>query len=283
MTVCISAICEDGKTAIVASDRMVTAQYPPIEFEHTRSKIHHLAPYCIAMTAGDALKPIEVIPKSKLTICDQRRSPSIEQIVDIVKHWYQFHRIANAEERILKPRTINSQTFYDKGLGIFPRDIFGYLDQEMANFNYGIELLIAGLDSTGAHIYHIFNPGMANCYDFIGFHAIGVGQLHAFQTFIAQRYSISCTTIDCLNVVYAAKKASEVAPGVGKETDMAMVREGQVIHITPEMVSALSDIYNQVTQPRQQEIMNASQLLAGLLSQAEAEAEKGEGDAKPTG
>jgi len=276
VTVCIGAICENGEAAVVASDRMVTSQYPPIEFEHTKSKIYHLSGYCIAMPAGDALKPIEVIPKSITAIGDQRRSPPIEQVVDIVKSWYQFRRMANAEERILKPRTINSQTFYERGIAIFPRDIFGFLDQELANFNYGLELLIAGLDSDGAHIYHIFNPGMSSCYDTIGFHAIGVGQLHAFQTVIAHRYSVSCNLMDCLNVVYVAKKASEVAPGVGKETDMAMIKDGQIIPITPEMVIALDNTYNEVTQPRQKEIETASQLLGDLLSQAE----KGEGDAK---
>ena len=36
MTVCIGAICENGRTGIVASDRMVTGRMPPIEFEHTK-------------------------------------------------------------------------------------------------------------------------------------------------------------------------------------------------------------------------------------------------------
>ena len=87
MTVCIGAICEDGNTAIVASDRMVTARRPPIQFEHPKPKIYSLSPYCVVLSAGNALKPIEVTTKSGLVIAEKGKPPPVGEISEIVKQY----------------------------------------------------------------------------------------------------------------------------------------------------------------------------------------------------
>ncbi|MCX5887903.1 MAG: hypothetical protein NTY36_00445 [Deltaproteobacteria bacterium] len=265
MTVCIAAICDNGATAVAASDRMLQATYPPIEFEHTKPKIHYLSKYCIALTAGDALKPIEIIPDCILTIENQKKSPQIKQIVEIVKSWYQLSRLSRVEEQFLKPRTISIQTFYEKGMRILPIDIFGYLDKEITSYDYGLQLMVVGGDDSGAHIYALYNPGIANCYDTISFHAIGIGQLYAMEKFVAQKYSSSCELTECLNVVYAAKKAAEAAPGVGKETDISIIDKNQAIMVDDAIIQQLESIYATVTGPRQEEIQKAKGLLEALL------------------
>ncbi len=56
MTVCIAAINEKHKLIAFATDRMVTATFPPIEFEHSMPKVTQINNYCIALSAGDALR-----------------------------------------------------------------------------------------------------------------------------------------------------------------------------------------------------------------------------------
>jgi 20S proteasome alpha/beta subunit len=47
---------------------------------------------------------------------------------------------------------------------------------------YNAELLIAGLDERGAHIFFIGNPGgMSTAFYQIGFTAIGSGAIHAVR------------------------------------------------------------------------------------------------------
>ena len=186
MTVCIAAICDGGRSVVVASDRMLTSNFPPIEFEHTRAKIYNLSNYCLAMTAGDALKPIEVVPRIQATIHEQKDPPDVGTIIDIAKSWYQHLRLAQAEEIFLKPRTINAQVFYSEGAKIFPPNIHAFLDQQFTEFNYGLDVLVAGIDQAGAHVYAVSNPGISGCYDTVGFHAVGVGQMHAIQSFVAR-------------------------------------------------------------------------------------------------
>lgn len=65
MTVCIAAICGGGTAIVVAADRMITASYPPVEFEHDVPKLEGLGSSCVALTAGDALAHIDLFRSAK--------------------------------------------------------------------------------------------------------------------------------------------------------------------------------------------------------------------------
>jgi len=281
MTVCIGAICDDGHTAIIASDRMVTSNYPPIKFEHTRRKIFHLTDYCAALTAGDALKPISIIPKVKAFL---GKNPSIESIAEDAKKHYQVLRAEKAEEFFLNPRTITKEVFYTKGAGIFPPDLFNLIDSQFIRFDFGLDLLIVGVDELGAHIYTVRNPGTIDCFNTLGFHAIGVGELHAVQVFIAHRYNKSYTMSEAINIVYAAKKAAEVAPGVGRETDIALIVKSHILNVEPETIKELSKIYSAVTKTPLDEMREKSvkldKLMAERVEVAEKKQPQGEEDEK---
>jgi hypothetical protein len=45
--------------------------------------------------------------------------------------------------------------------------------------------------------------------------------------------------------VYEAKRASEVAPGVGKLTDMAIIRNGKICFGGPELLDALNSAHKE--------------------------------------
>lgn len=204
MTVCVGAICNEGDTVIVASDRMMTATMPPIKFEHTKPKIFPISNSCVALTAGNALLPVEIIPQIKALLT---KASSIPQIAEQTKNIYQLLRAKHAEDIFLLPRTITKEVFYSRGAAIFPPDLFNAIDRDFTFFNFGFDLMIAGVDQE-AHLYGITNPGFASCYDSISFHAIGIGHLHAIQVFIAHKYKTSYDIEEAVSVVYAAKKSS---------------------------------------------------------------------------
>jgi hypothetical protein len=83
----------------------------------------------------------------------------------------------------------------------------------------GIELILDGVDVTGPHIYKIDN-GNAYCCDSVGFAAIGIGAWHANSQLMLNGYSPLFPVAESILSVYMAKRRSEVAPGVGVETDM---------------------------------------------------------------
>ncbi len=67
------------------------------------------------------------------------------------------------------------------------------IDEQLATYDYELEILVAGVDTDCAHIYRISNPGTAECLDGLGYHAIGSGEPHADFSFIEESYSQSAT------------------------------------------------------------------------------------------
>jgi hypothetical protein len=274
MTVCIGALCNDATIGIVASDRMVTSTFPPIEFEHTRQKLTSVTNYCVILTAGNALKSVDIIPR---VIASLGKTPNITTIAQTTKDFYQILRGNEAEELLLKPRTLTKEVFYTRGTSIFPPDLFNMIDHQFSQYDYGLQLLIVGGDNNGAHLFQVSNPGTVNCFDTLGFHAIGIGALHAIQTFIAHNYKVSYSLEEAINIVYAAKKAAEIAPGVGKETDISFIDEKDIIHVDPTIISEIAKIYDDVTKPKIEEVKEKSTKLRKLLDAKREEAEENEG------
>jgi 20S proteasome alpha/beta subunit len=179
MTLCMAAICDDGNDgpkAVIASDRMVTLG-GFMEFEHTVSKMKEATSCAVAMIAGDTL----VGTRLAQGVGEEFKgaSPDIAQIAVRLAQRYVEVRTGELEHQILNPRGLNLQGFYGAHQGLNAQ-IAAMIDQQMAQFNLGIELLLAGVDSQGAHIYSVTNPGQPDRqWDVIGYAAVGSGGIHA--------------------------------------------------------------------------------------------------------
>jgi hypothetical protein len=86
-----------------------------------------------------------------------------------------------------------------------------------------VSTIFAGLDTSGAHIYSVRYDGILNCHDAVGFAAIGAGARHASSQFMLAKHGLTKPLADTLRLTYFAKKRSEVAPGVGEQTDMCLI------------------------------------------------------------
>ncbi len=86
---------------------------------------------------------------------------------------------------------------------------------------------MGGVDSS-AHIFAIGNPGTGAFFDEIGFYAIGTGEKEAtiMLNFLNFRKDLSLET--CRLYLYIAKKAAEIAVGVGKKTDIFVISKNGV-------------------------------------------------------
>lgn len=152
--------------------------------------------------------------------------------------------VANGSSRsLLRPRGLDLGSFYGSHQALNP-NIVAMIDQQMQQFNLGVELLLAGVDTTGAHIYAVANPGPPeNLHDPIGYAAVGSGTIHALQAFIGFGHSASAEYHETVFRAYAAKRRSEVAPGVGLDTDMAVI-SGEGVHwLTQDELKQLREIY----------------------------------------
>ena len=156
---------------------------------------------------------------------------------------------------IFGPRGISLQEFY-RGLQptMLPQ-LVGGLDQQVAGFDFGLELLIAGVDDDGGHLFQVGNPGSA-VIDFapIGFGAIGSGGLHAIQAMIGFAHAPARSLNDTIYRVFAAKRRAEVAPGVGHDTDLLVITEKGIQQLTSGAIETLQRIYDGYNRPVQAEL-----------------------------
>ena len=112
----------------------------------------------------------------------------------------------------------------------------GEIEQNLVNYNIGVELIVAGINpGDGCHLYSITHPGVSACHDTIGYACVGSGAPHALYSLIASEYTKDKLVGQVEAYVDDAKKKSEVAPGVGTETEKIILPPA-TIEAVPEVM-----------------------------------------------
>lgn len=242
MTICIASVCEK-KYVIVAADRMITVTLPNIEYEQTTPKITQITNNCVAATAGSALAYTPIFREARAEI-EKASVTDIGQIVDHTKNAYIKMRNKKVDEQILASIGLNLTSFYQMNQALQP-SIAQALLQSISKFNYALWILIGGVDDNGGHIFRMENPGRYECFDVIGFHAIGSGEHHAISTFIANDFESNIDLKHGLAITFEAKKRSEKATGVGPQTDICIVQKDKVTQLPQAMIVELEKTYQE--------------------------------------
>src|SRR5260370_11762588 len=242
MTICIEATCESASGLVLASDTMITNEFLSINFEHQGRKMNALSGSCIALTAGDALAYTELFNQVELEI-SRLKDCSVMEIVEAIKKCYQLIRRQEISETILVPRGFEDLTEFHKAQHHLHPEIVLAIQHEIDRYDYGLQILVAGLSGRSAHIYGVFDPGTSKCFDSINFTAIGSGLPHAVNALIAREYHEGFSMPESLMAVYEAKSRSEKAPGVGKTTDITVLLPDQRIDLPRKAIADLGEAY----------------------------------------
>ena len=117
----------------------------------------------------------------------------------------------------------------------------------MASYYADSTAIIAGLDPTGGHIYKISNPGVATCWDTPYFACAGSGEFLASTQFMVAGFEKNWPLAKALWLT--AKAKAEAAGGVGKQTDLIIVRlGGHITSASSEAKEHLYKLFRQVTE-----------------------------------
>jgi len=261
VTVCVAAMCEQASVVIGAADRMITSG--DIEFEPPQTKIIWLTSAIAAMVAGDAGFQIQILNKMREEVDAQVASaPTVWLRVESVARMYEQHyttlRHNLAQNGVLAPLGLDGNSFVAKQKQMDSQLV---LKLASALIDYDVPataVIFAGVDSSGAHIYTARN-GIISCDDVVGFSAIGIGANHADSQLMFAAHTKWKGFADALLTTYTAKKRSEVAPGVGTDTDMFYIGPdlGTRISVGTHVLEKLEEIY-QEEQNRQREARQKS-------------------------
>jgi 20S proteasome alpha/beta subunit len=243
LTICIGALCTDrvaGDTVVLASDRMVTWRNLT-EFEHPVPKIYSISPAAWALCAGDALAGAKIIAGAAAEVAGVPRP--VHEVADVVAQQYHSVRMNAAEAQVLLPRGLTLASYYGKHQQLLSQ-IAENLDQSLASFDPEVELIVAGVDSSGGHLFTVSNPGgSAECHDVIGTVAIGSGEIHAVQSMIGFGHAATRPVRDTVFYVFASKRRAELAPGVGRDTDLMVLSPGGAVRLPDKALAKLGELY----------------------------------------
>jgi hypothetical protein len=284
VTVCIAAICENG-VIIGAADRMLSSG--DIQFEPTAntypSKVIPLTRSIVAMTAGDAGLQTEILHEVHQVVNARVMSQpdnwwNVKDAVDVYVNFYNFFKLKRARERVLAPLGLDEKTFVSKQQTM-SKEFVTQITQEMINFEMPpVATIITGVDNFGAHIYAIHDNQIL-CCDAIGFASIGIGARHAESQFMLRGHTRLTPMPETALLTYSAKKKSEVAPGVGKGTDMFAIGPnlGSFGMIFPDGILAQAEfdsIQDEVNKKIDDVIITANQRIDKYVRKAFEEAAK---------
>ena len=213
-----------------------------IEFEHAMPKMQQASTRAVAMTAGETLIGTRIAQEVAEALTG---TPPVVEIAHRLAAQYEAARAARMEQQLLAPRGLSLQSFYGAHASLNGQ-ITLMIDQQMQQFNLGVEFLLAGADDTGAHIYSVQNPGRPEyLHDVIGYAAIGSGAIHALQSMIGFGHSPNADYQETVFRAYASKRRSEVAPGVGLDTDLAVIATEGIHRLSDDELDQLRTIYEE--------------------------------------
>ena len=202
-----------------------------VEFETSERKIEQIGTRCVVMAAGNSVNATEIIEGVRRKL-GGNPNPAITEVAEIFREEYATVKYKMANETVIMP-TIGADFARFRSIGV---PLSTYLEKQAGMFqnisiqcsqqSLGTDLLIAGLDDSGAHLFHVANPGVRAQLDKLGYAAIGSGGIHAMIRLSLGGQTRSRDLLDTLADVYNSKRAAEVAPGVGEATDVAVLDSG---------------------------------------------------------
>lgn len=256
MTVGVAAITgygSDSPKVILGADRLLTTQQmSAIEHEHSESKLSTIGPQLPAAN-------IKCVAAGALSLAEELRNKINSRIItesqDKPPQGIGVQHVANwsAEEyRNLVQEKIENLVLSSYGLTIadlgrqhqfkdsFFQGVIAESEQLEQKIQENLNMLVGGVDSTGAYVYGISNNDKTN-YNDPGYANIGSGTQPAQSEFIKEEYGKSCTPSEALSVFGSALYAAKEASGVGGNVDIGIVGEDTNIELDEGVVDDLMD------------------------------------------
>jgi hypothetical protein len=240
VTQLIAAICDNGRSVVTVSDRMISTGDMTLTFEPDQSKAIPITPYALVLTSGTMHEP-DLIEDARQRLRGKER---VREIGDILKGVYQEIRQTRIEDEILRPLAgiASFSEYHQKQAGLHEALVFD-LNSRIQNFEVGLVLILAGVDERG-HVLVIGDPGTWTSWDAVGHAFAGMGNRHADSVFAWYKYTQSFNLNEALYIAFEAKTRAEAAGGVGRATDIHIINETGLFKLQETVIQQLEKIYD---------------------------------------
>ena len=244
MTLCVAALCEDRKTIVLAADKMISQGF--IQAELQVEKIASIHSDWWVMFAGSVPDIFDILDEARAKLAESEHHDILD-VVPVVEECYRRKRLRLAEANYLVPRGWSIAQFQASGRSSLGDAYFQNLDNAIATYVLGLDLMVAGFDSSGvAHLFNVGNPGLAARRDIPGYHAIGNGWIGALYFMFYRAMSTSMGATESLYHVFEAQSFGYEAGGIGEETDFIVARFGcEPVRLQENSMPELAELWVQ--------------------------------------
>ncbi len=233
MTVCVAALCENGKALVMAADKMVGMTY--VEGEPDITKMRPLHKDWWVLFAGDHVAPaFDIIDYAKAELhklhkLSADQPASLEAVKRSMQKGFEKKRLEEAEALYLKTIGWTLDRFNRDGYQVLPNS--SQIQSDIDRYRLHVQLLIAGFEDGDGLLFEIAGygdkPGIPVRFDIPGFHAIGSGSTVAIFMMYYRGLSPRTSGRDAAYYSLEAKYYGEQASGVGLDSDLFLAKPGE--------------------------------------------------------
>lgn len=228
MTVCIAAICDKGRTAILIADRRVGIGYVEGDLAF---KMGWLSPTWRYLLAGNDFSAADEVAARAIMYLQDNREVSIGDVQEALASAYQDVRLSRIETKVMKSRGWTLDQFKEKGRQLLPPAVYAEIDTELKVFDLNADLIACGFDGSLVGIVRVGNPGQASIETRSHFETIGIGEMLADASLYRRGYNDEMPLRIALYYAYEAKVEAEHASGVGEPSYVIILkREKHIVH-----------------------------------------------------
>jgi 20S proteasome alpha/beta subunit len=209
-------------------------------------KIIEVTDKVLLVFSGGTADGEEIIAGARPSLAANPRQ-SVHQIAEAIKDSYSKYKQRKVEETILKP-LLNCD--FGQFQAMVAQSVISQMLQQVLGLimqhNLNADLLVAGVDDSGAQVFAITHPGQLFPLGTTGFGAVGSGAIHAAVRMSLAQHTKAASLVETIYNVYEAKRAAEVAPGVGQKfTDLALIHEGRIVFAESSLLKALEKAHKE--------------------------------------
>ena len=234
VTICIAAICDEGRSAIAISDRMYTTfsgSHGELQYEPAQTKGIALHNRIAMLFAGDASVHDQLwweVEAEKVRLGVDSPEITVKWFADTYAKHYQLLRAKCIESEILSPFGLTAKSFLSEQQRMNPAFVGSITKKILNHAHFDLDLIVVGLDESRGKgeigLIYTVREGKVNSENTAGFVAIGCGAPQAESELQLAGYTRSISYSRAMLLIYCAKKRAELVPGVGKETDIYSMR-----------------------------------------------------------
>jgi hypothetical protein len=259
MTVCIAAVCDDGKAIAVAMDQMISMHYVSANVAMKGRRVHDR---WLVMYAGEDISRVEfIIEHFHFRLREQQTKQSLTvppaYLVEETFSWVlHFETQAEAKRSILGRYGLDMSSFLTKGRAQFGDTVFEQVKREIDAIRLNCQFLVVGFaEDDEARLFGFTTPGgtepMARRYTPVGFWAIGSGASNALASLMFHGHKRAAPHGLGLYHVCEAKFMAESAIGVGDTTVLGVFRsDGKMGYLSNEQISLVRKEWDRKGKPR---------------------------------